>query len=43
MLDPELADWVLMQLKDSKINFHLNSKTLAIEGEKQQVTYKGNP
>ena len=35
MLDPELADWVLMQLKDSKINFHLNSKTLAIEGEKR--------
>lgn len=37
MLDRELADWVTLQLKESKINFHLSTKTLAIEG-KDRVT-----
>lgn len=33
MLDRDLADWLLLQLKNSGINFHLSTKILAIEGD----------
>lgn len=33
MLDRELSDWLLLQLKNSGINFHLGEKTLAILGK----------
>lgn len=33
MLDKELSDWLLLQLKNSGINFHLGEKTVAILGK----------
>ncbi len=33
MLDKELSDWMLLQMKNSGINFHLGERTLAILGK----------